>query len=169
MRIRISTIPADGLKIVDKIPVTDLNRRLNEGHESEISFLADPAVDLTVHRNPNGAETKGKVVAAYKQPCARCDDRIGREIELPVDYILKRRLEETEGEDDIGIAYFEGDHFDLEELIQETLILALSLYWSPPLDESEGCTACPRSFAAPAEGGAGTVTMGDLLKGIKVK
>lgn len=175
MKIRISTIPAQGLKIKDIIPLEPLNARMNEGRHNDIFFVAPPQVEITVAKTVTGAEIKGRIKTRYKQPCSLCLDVLERELETEINLIAEPKLLKNKAahtppwadkcEDDIGIAYYEGDHIDLEDLIQESIILALSPFWHPACDENNRCTLCGRNLSAQhQEAGVKPLTLAALLK-----
>ena len=179
MKVRISDIPYVGLPVRDKLPHGPLNARLQEGSDLGFRFLEDPLVDVTVYRHPHGGEVKGKVTGRYEQPCALCMKNMPRDLSLDVNVFLKSRPKDIEAsseeefEDDIGFFHYEGDHVDLEDIVQELLILSLSIYWHPPLDENGKCTGCGKAME---ELGAETEapepvtqSLGDLLKKAGVK
>jgi uncharacterized metal-binding protein YceD (DUF177 family) len=150
MKVRISDIPHTGLKVSDILPLDALNARMAEGQSKDILFTEAPRVDLVVMRTQSGAETKGTVQTKYRQQCSRCLEDADRELKIPADFILqpKSGAEEAldEGDasftDDVGISYFEGDNIDLESLLQEALILSLTLYWAPACDAQGNCVQC---------------------------
>lgn len=175
MKIRLTDIPAAGLPIAEVIPPQALNERLSSGSSHGFEFLQGLDVSLTVYKSANGAETKGRVISRYRQPCARCAEGVERDIELPTNFILQQRPEELEGvdseeyEDGIGITFYDGEHIDLEDLIEETIILSLSIYWHPEEDAEGKCQLChklvrgPTASATKEKSAAGT-SLGDLIK-----
>ena len=150
MKIRISDIPHTGLKVNDILPLEALNARMSSGDNKDIIFTEAPKVDLIVLHTEGGAETQGKVQTKYRQECSRCLENMDRSLEIPANFILqpKPSPEETAENvdasyvDDVGVSYFEGDHIDLEDLLQEALILALTLYWAPACDQKGNCSQC---------------------------
>ncbi|NDC37199.1 MAG: DUF177 domain-containing protein [Proteobacteria bacterium] len=170
MRIRISDLPLEGLHISENIALEPLNARLHEGEGCDIRFTTPPAVKITVTRTPDGAETRGTVTAKYLQPCGRCSDDLERDITVEFNYILKpipahalgKQLPEYE--DDLGILFFEGEHIELEGPIQESLIVQLSQYWSPPVDAEGKCSVCGKRAALEAASVGGKASLGDLFK-----
>lgn len=150
MKVRLSDIPHTGLKVNDILPLDNLNARVTEGSHKDIVFTQAPQVDLIVTRTQSGAQTKGTLRTAYRQGCSRCLESMERKLEIPADFILQPKPDQQEeGDDDtadytddVGIAYFEGEHIDLEDLLQESLILSLTLYWAPPCDNDGNCTQC---------------------------
>ena len=148
MKIRLTDIPKTGLPVTDTLPCQTLNERISSGSDHGIVFTEDLQVSLTVTKSTTGAETKGTVKSRYRQPCSRCAEGLERALELKTNYVLQPRpdlqkgLEAEEYEDDVGITYYDGEHIDLEDLIQETIILSLSLYWHPGEDREGKCTHC---------------------------
>lgn len=144
MKIRITDIPAEGLKVQDTLPLEELNSRMNEGSNTEFNFLSAPLVKLEVHRAGEGAEVEGSVSAEFSQGCSLCLDSLPRSSVVPVSFQLRQRKGERGEEDDIGMIYYDGDSVDLQEAIEECLILSLSLFWHPEFIEDK-CTQCKRS------------------------
>jgi len=142
MKIRLSDIPTEGLKIKDTIPLSALNARMDEGPGNDIHFLTEPQVDLSIAPQKGGYEIIGSIGSRYQQPCARCLEEVEHPINIDLNLFLKPkdpaapRLNEEGGpdDDDIGIHYFTGEHIDLEDLIQESLILALNPFNSDHQD-----------------------------------
>lgn len=148
MKIRLSDISSAGLTVNDTIPLEPLNDRMAFGRGSEIIFSVAPAINLAINPTSDGAEAKGTVKSKYRQPCSLCLKELDKDISVEINLILKPRppAEERSPNDDfdgdVGIVYYDDGHVDLEEVVQEILILALSLYWHPPLDAKGACTGC---------------------------
>jgi uncharacterized metal-binding protein YceD (DUF177 family) len=177
MIIRLSDIPAEGLAIDTVLPLEPLNARLQQGESHGILFTTAPRVEITVHKSVSGAETRGKIRSSYRQPCSLCSKELDRDLELDANFVLRplaEGLEEVGSDellDDIGVVYYENDRVDLEDMIHETLILSLSIFWQPPRDATGRCTLCHLSFSevkktlgAPPEESTARVSLGDLLK-----
>lgn len=155
MKVRISDLPHTGLKVSDTLPLEALNARMSQGRSEGITFTEAPRVNLVLSKTQSGAETKGSVSTKYVQQCSRCLDPVEQNLEISANFTLHHRPAEEEMPediessftDDVGIAYFEGDHVDLEDLIQEALILELQLYWAPPCDANGDCTRCGKNRA----------------------
>lgn len=152
MRISLKEIPPQGLPIDTTISLEALNMRLQEGNSHGIIFTQEPHITLTVFGTADGAQTKGTIRSRYRQPCSLCTDELERDLELSADFYLRPKPEERsefdeeEYEDDIGIIYYENEEVNLEEVIQESLILSLSIYWQPPRDAKGNCSICTLTF-----------------------
>ena len=175
MRIRVSDIPYSGLKVADSLSLEALNARMQEGQGSDIIFTSAPKVNLTIFKTDSGAECKGKVISSYTQACSLCLKELPKPLELDANFIFKRintkPSEDDLPEDEIGINYFAGDHIELEDMIQESLILSLSLYWHPPTDSSGNCSECKLAFFSKKEvvKPVSTNSLGDFLAKAKKK
>jgi uncharacterized metal-binding protein YceD (DUF177 family) len=154
MKIRISDIGPAGLKVNDNIPLEPLNKRMNEAKSNDILFTQKPEVEVLVHKTPNGAQVKGNAKVKYTQPCSLCIKELERELDVPINYIFQRRTpielsKSKDGEDnyldDIGICYFSGEHIELEELVQESLILSLDHFYKPERNEKNECKICGKN------------------------
>ncbi len=154
MLVRVTDLPPNGLIINDTIPLAPLNARMATGDHTDIKFTEAPRVELSIiPTQAGGAQMSGKVRSKYLQPCGRCLDPLEREIEVEANYVLAQRPPPERGAkpaepveedcvDDVGLVYFDGDQIELEDLIQESLILGLSVFWSPPCDNKGNCKLC---------------------------
>lgn len=152
MKILVTTIPFSGMKIDTHISKDSLNSRLREGSkDSVISFEDDPLVDITLARTHGGVIVKGIASGNCKQDCSSCGDLVPHETIAQIDWILQNASDRAAPDDDIddpGVIFYEGEHVDLEDPIQEALILSLSPFWHPPRDANERCTHCNRNCSA---------------------
>jgi uncharacterized metal-binding protein YceD (DUF177 family) len=172
MRICTTTIPFSGMKIESPLPLEPLNERLVKGSESgQIVFEAAPFVTITLTRMHGGIQVKGVVSGSCRQDCASCADPVSHEVVSNIDWMLQTASDRAGPEDEIddpGVVFYEGDHVDLEDPLQEALILGLSPFWHPPRDEHDRCAVCKRDCSVKAWGGAqeGTASpFGALLQG----
>lgn len=154
MKVRITDIGPSGLKVSDNIALEPLNRRMNEAKSNEFIFTEAPHVELHVHKTPSGAQVKGTARAKYNQPCSLCAKELDREAIAEINMVFQRRTplqlsnlpeEDDSFSDDIGLSYFYGEHIELEDIIQESLILTLDPYYRPPQNEAGECTSCGKS------------------------
>ena len=175
MKIRISTLPVEGVILKEKLSLDELNARMAEGRDNDIIFTTAPEVEIRIQKSVTGAETSGWVKSSCMQNCARCAVAIERPIEAETNFILLHVPEDADPgstfEDDIGLSYFAGDHVDLDSLIQEALILQLVRYWHPEEDQNGNCKQCGISIATfdESEESAPKTKLGALLKKAGVK
>ena len=144
MKIRISDISPQGLKINDSLPLEALNSRMQEGQDKDIVFLVAPEVSLTVTRIPGGANISGTISSRYRQSCSRCLDPIERDLEVEFTLALQPAgsADPDDSLQDIGILYYTDETVNIEEALQENIILSLSRFWHPPLKPDGSCTLC---------------------------
>lgn len=151
MRIRLSDIGPAGLAIRDILPLAPLNARMAEGRPVGICFTEPPLVDLTVKTTVTGAEVRGLIRAKYTQDCGLCLNPKLRETEAAVLLAIQHRsrasIDPAATEDGVGLMYVDGEHAELEGTLQETLILSLSLYWHPALNQNRECSLCGQKFS----------------------
>ena len=174
MKVRLSDIPYEGLPVQDKLSVASLNARLQEGSDQGFRFLEEPVVDVVVFRRPHGGEVSGRVTGQYEQPCALCLNNMPRDMSLDVHFFLRARPKDVEEgseeafEDDIDFFHYEGDIADLEEMLQELVILSLSIFWHPDVDKTGKCSGCGKRVeelgADVEQVKPATQSLGDLLK-----
>ncbi|NMC61784.1 MAG: DUF177 domain-containing protein [SAR324 cluster bacterium] len=147
-----------------------LNSRLDGGEKKAegIKFLEAPKVQIVVRKTSHGALVKGKLKGVYKQTCSLCVEDVERNLDLDVDFMLKQRPEDVSEDDeayqdDVGIYHFSGDQVDLEEILQEAILLSLTVYWHPSITEKGCCSHCKRKFVEDDAKRAGQ-SLGELLK-----
>lgn len=169
MQIRLTDIPPEGLNVNDTLSLENINARMNEAPNNDITFTQAPAVEAAVQKEKGGAEVTGKVAAAYKQVCPRCAQEVEHQVEKELSLILKRKesqpgrdrqTSKEEWGDDIGILYFDGEHIDLEDVIQETLILSLSPYGAT----HDNCKSVLEGQKKEEDSTEGKTSLGKLLK-----
>lgn len=152
MRIRVTDIPAAGRVIEETLSLDSLNERMNAGADNDILFTSAPIVRLQLRHTPGGAVVTGNVSTAYRQPCARCLDEVNQEISVDLYLVLKEEKERdletggNEADDDAGIVHFQGDYVDIEEALQESIILKMSPFFSPPRNPDDSCSFCGLHF-----------------------
>lgn len=164
MKIRLSDIPPAGRTFNDTFSCENLNARMNEGKGNDIIFLEAPVVEVTLTPRKGGIEVVGFARSTYQQPCGRCMENISHSVQAPLSLFLKptptaHTADEEEStaawEDNIGIVFYSGEHIDLEEIVQESLILELS-----PFNLNH--EACPG--VAPGATDDEKITFRDLFK-----
>jgi uncharacterized metal-binding protein YceD (DUF177 family) len=148
MRILVTTIPFSGMKIDAPISMEALNSRLQEGsHEDSVIFEEAPIADLTLTRTHGGVLVKGIISGRCRQGCASCGDLVPHEAMATIDWLLQTTSDQAAPDDEIddpGVIFYEGEHVDLEEPLQEALILQLSPFWHPQRDAADRCSFCKR-------------------------
>ena len=172
IKIRVTDIPARGLSASDRLSLEALNDRMNEAPDNDIQFVEAPEYSIEIRPEKGGAEMTGSVVTRYERPCGVCLTSLTYELSKEVSLTLKakssmpgvdRATETGEWEDDVGIIYYNGEHIDLEEILQETLILSIS----PFNNSHEGCPGLPAN-AKDEAAEEKKVTLGDLIKNSQV-
>ena len=99
------------------------------------------------------------------------------ELVVEANFILKPKperqaylFEDDVDMEDAGIIFFEGEHIDLEDVLQETLILALSPFLLPERDKDGKCVRCgettPIKYSIDS---TSKRSLGDLLQKAGVK
>ena len=187
MKVRMSDIPPQGLPISATMSLEALNTRMNEGRNNDITFTQAPKVELTVFKALGGGEAKGTITAKYRRPCGLCSDELEQPLTIRADFIIKDRPtpkrsrdddhdqkdkqvgavgDDGEFADDVGIFFYEGDNFELEEPLQELLILSLSPFWHPERDKKTGnCSLCGKNPCPDRESeGDALGKLGELFK-----
>lgn len=179
MKLRISDLNDAGIPVCGTLAPAGLNERLNGTEDSGIVFDTPVTVTMHARRTAGGAELSGQLTGIYRQSCGRCLEPVPREFAIPATFLIKPRPRgERDLVDDVGVLYFSGEHCELESPLQETVLLSMSLYWSPEVDKSGKCGGCKKQCefsqsgdsGAPIGGGNSgmkTTRLGDLLKQLK--
>jgi uncharacterized protein len=107
------------------------------------------AVDVSYHRAGLDVFVEGAVRAAVDGRCARCLGDYAFSLDVPLAIVLTPAAAATPTsgalrEEDIGLAYYDGDEIDLSPLVHEQTLLALP---TRPLCTEECQGLCPRCGA----------------------
>jgi len=171
MRVKVADITPSGMTVNGKLPLEPLNCRMDEGSGNEIIFVQEPVFEMRIVGTPQGAEVRGAITGRFKQPCSRCLRQIEQELKRDIDLVIKPISSIPKGltpDHDANVLYFEGDHVDFEDALQETLILGLSPFLLPPRLPDGRCSVCkldvPSELKTDGEGGEGKQKLGDLFR-----
>jgi uncharacterized metal-binding protein YceD (DUF177 family) len=142
IKVKISAIPANGLALKLNYHTESIIERL--GSSSNINIIEPILIDILVTKNFNGAIASGTITFSVKQDCGRCSDNIQRNEILNYYYVFKPSDSSQMLEDDIGLAIFSGESFELNQTIEDEILLSLSPFWSPELTNNN-CTYCKKN------------------------
>ena len=153
-----SDLPEKGLTVTEQLPESSINSRLSEpapvdGTVSSVNqFIFTGPLNVTITAIPYGnegsAKINGSLTATYTQDCSLCLDNLPRILKVPIEFQVQKMSDgETGTEDDVGICFYQGDNAELDPILEEAAILALSIFWHPPFIENR-CTECRKSRAA---------------------
>ena len=171
MKVRIKDLSPEGLRIKTTMDLASLQKRVAGGQQGTpgVVFSEAPNLDILINRASHGGLVTGSISGRYRQSCALCVDEVERELDIQADFMLRERPEgvledDPQYQDDVGVYHFTGDQVELDRVLEEVVILSLSLYWHPPL-ENERCAVCGRQFGEDEESSEkGTQKLGDLLR-----
>lgn len=158
MEILINDIPEEGLEIAatEKDPWCGGLVREVLG---EI-FMAGGHVRLRVdiHRIEGNVNIAGRIDIASRQTCDRCLADYEESLSIPLSAVLaplyeserQRKIEEGMGADlvkeDLEFGYYEGDRFDLSEVVREQMILAQPMKHLCRKDCAGLCQRCGKNL-----------------------
>jgi uncharacterized metal-binding protein YceD (DUF177 family) len=149
MRILVTTIPFSGMEISSTICKESLNQRVSNGARiAAIEFLEDPKVSLMFTRTHGGVIARGTITSPCNQDCASCGDIKPHTVTATLEWVLQTESDRAAPEDTIedpGVIFYSGEHVELEEHLQEALILSVSPFWKPPLEENGACSGCQKN------------------------
>jgi uncharacterized metal-binding protein YceD (DUF177 family) len=169
--VRLSDLGQSGLTFSEELNLEELNTRMQASPGNDIVFLSTPQVEIKIIPLPEGAEVTGKISSDYTQSCGRCLEQLKRPISVKFRYQLKPHTPEiSEDElDDAGLIFYSGEHVDLKEHLEEALILAMSPYLLPALDQTGKCSECKKKYELPQGNNKKAPTLGDALNKIKLE
>ena len=110
--------------------------------DAELAFDGPARAELSATlTGERGVHVRGRLEAPLALECRRCLEPMRREIELELDLLFDREVEETSAEPGIYALGAETRHLDLAAVLREQLLLAVPAY---PVCR-EGCRGlCPR-------------------------
>ena len=165
MKIRINDLPEKGLNAAEIIDQKGINVRLQDPENNQFQFIVP--LSCTVTATPlgkAGAQIKGTVESKYTQGCSLCLENVPRDLHHTFEFQLRKKREGEMVEDDVGIFYFAGDNVELDSIIEEEIILSLSIFWHPEF-ESKKCSVCKKDKSTlGVQETDDKPTLGDLLK-----
>lgn len=143
MKLRISDLTDAGIDVTGELAANGLNDRLNGESDSGIEMTSPVLVKMHARRTAGGAELAGTLSGSYKQSCGRCLEPVPRSFSIPATFLIKPIPRGAKREvDDVGVLYFQGEHCELESPLQETVLLSMTVYWSPEIEKSGVCSGC---------------------------
>lgn len=140
MKIRVSEIPAEGIKVNCK---EDLEL-------DENGMVSNAELDLKVEKAGLNVFIRGKIVAPLKHTCSRCLKEFQKEVSLdmmllycPAEHIAGAKEQEL-APDELNTGYYRDDEIDLGDMAKEQVLLVVPM---KPLC-SESCKGlCPKCGA----------------------
>lgn len=142
MRIRLSTLPKEGLQIKEHLDQEQINSRMNASLHNDVRFTSPPLIDVHMQTRTFGAEGKGSITAQFEQECSRCQEYRTREIKVSCYFLVQDRPSPDAIEEDLNLVYSDDDQLNLTEYCEENLILNIEPFWSPPLNKDGACSEC---------------------------
>ena len=135
MKIVISEIPDEGLEVDLAEPMT-----------LEAAELAAPVAGrLSVRKAENEIVVAGELSAALRMECSRCLAKFEVRLDLPVHVVYDpaedtgKSKHELHG-DEMDTSFYRGDELDLGELVQEQVVLSMTM---KPLCREDCRGLCP--------------------------
>jgi uncharacterized metal-binding protein YceD (DUF177 family) len=149
MKIRITDLPIEGLKITDSLCAESLQNRLNADDQEQFLILNAPAVNLVASPlGSSGAQIQGDISVEFKQKCSLCLDLAPRTIKLPINLQIRIKPKDSTDvfEDDIGIVYIEEESIELSDVLEETILLSIDIFWHPEFEsKNKNCSICKKT------------------------
>jgi len=105
-----------------------MNARLHEGSGTDdFRFPAGVDADLRHYRAGLDVVFEGALRGAAEGTCGRCLEAYRFPLEAPLRVVLAPRASagEGEGDDDLGLGFFDGEEIDVTSLVVEHAMLAL--------------------------------------------
>ena len=145
MKVSLDKIKASPTPLRYHEPPEALNSRLHEGHDAgdDFRFPAGLDADLEHYRAGLDVVFEGRLAGEAEGTCARCLEtyRFPFAEDLRVVLAPRSTAGEGEGDDDLGLGFFEGEEIDVTGLVVEHAILHLPTI---PLCNDECRGLCPQ-------------------------
>jgi len=137
MIIKVTDIPPEGREIDFALEQSDLNDRVTLAGEREAgagtppppyAFVPPLHVWLRLELEGSTVIARGKAVARFRTPCARCAEETEKELAIPVTMILKPRTvrgPDAAHDEDVNFGYYDGQEVNCGSFVEELLIIAL--------------------------------------------
>lgn len=142
MRIKLSTLPKEGLQIKEHLNQEQINSRMSSSSHNDVRFTSSPLIDLHLQTRTFGAEGNGTITAQFEQECSRCQEYRARELKVTCSFLVQERPSPDAVEEDLHLVYSDDDQLSLTEFCEENLILNIEPFWSPPLNRDGACSEC---------------------------
>jgi len=134
MKIRIHDITPEGRDLDFSISLEDLNSRLKELENSNLTkspkyaFEEAPEINVSAQRHARTINLKGTISSKFITTCVRCLEEARTSTKNNLDVILQPKsenIEIDEKKEDPSYFLYEGDEIDLETIAQELAVLQL--------------------------------------------
>ncbi|MPZ16477.1 MAG: hypothetical protein GEV06_00980 [Luteitalea sp.] len=115
--------------------------------QEEFHFVDEVQLDFDVHKAADEYRLVGRLVTNLDVPCSRCLELFRFHVEMPFDVLyLPQNRNRGDGEreideEELGVAFHQGDAIDLGQLVREQSYLALPM---KPLCEEACHGLCPQ-------------------------
>lgn len=115
--------------------------------QEDFRVVDDVELDFDVRKAADEYRLVGRLVTNLDVPCSRCLELFRCHVEMPFDVLyLPQNRNRGEGEreideEELGVAFYEGDVIDLGQLVREQSYLALPM---KPLCEEACRGLCPQ-------------------------
>jgi len=144
MKVTLDQIKASLTPLQYHEPAEALNARLHEGHGGDdFRFPNGLDADLEHYRAGLDVVFQGRLLGEVEGTCARCIEPYRFPLDPNMRVVLAPRATagEGEGDDDLGIGFFDGEEIDVTGLVVEHAILALPTI---PLCREDCRGLCPQ-------------------------
>jgi len=170
MKLNLDQIKASSTPLAYHEEATALNERLHEGTGAGDDFRFPEGLDAALEHYRAGLDVvfEGEIRGTAEGTCARCLEayRFPFDERLRVVLAPRATAEADEGDDDLGLGYFDGDEIDVTGLVVEHVLLTLPtiplcreecLGLCPQCGTDRNVRACECVEAIPATGGLATL------------
>jgi uncharacterized protein len=166
MKVTLDQIQASPTPLAYHEEASALNERLHEGHGGGDDFRFPDGLDAALEHYRAGLDVvfEGELRGEAEGTCARCLEtyRFPFDERLRVVLAPRATAESDEGDDDLGLGFFDGDEIDVTGLVVEHALLNLPTVplcredcrgLCPRCGTNRNVRACECAETAPASGG----------------
>lgn len=154
MKIRVDSIPGEGLRIERKIEPSDLEPDVpGHGPAEAFSFIGR-ARRSRVGGSGEGVTVKGNLTGSVRSQCGRCLGNFKMPVDAGMDIMFLPRSERADDETELvdvdeSFSYYDGDSIDLLKEIKDLIIVSLPI---KPICREDCKGLCPQCGADLNEG-----------------
>ncbi len=140
MKLKISTIPIDGLELDFSLDAQKLRQSFGSNDRLQQAMQTAIQVKLSVEKQREHVHLKGNFELALQPTCDRCLETFSYPLQQALSVTCMPRT--MIDEEDDGLLAYHGDQIDLAEVVRDQLVLSLPMIFHCRQDCKGLCPNC---------------------------